>query len=150
MLPCLQSTRDCISVVKIKSYFCSSLGNLGQGDQGANTEISHRIQMLFFSASLLNSNPVFLTELIPHNPRVQFALVSALPSALVPEFSRARVAAAPAAGPGPRLLSFSPVTPCLLEMDFQGRGPMPVRGLILTTCTGLLRSSCCVPSSTKL
>lgn len=85
---------------KINGYFCS-LGNLGWRDKGANTEISHRIQMLFFSASLLNSNPVFLSELIPHNPRVQFALVSALPSTLVPELSSARVAAAPAAGPVP-------------------------------------------------
>lgn len=44
----LQSSRDYISMGKLKSYFCSSLGNLGGGEEGANTEISHRIQMLFF------------------------------------------------------------------------------------------------------
>lgn len=73
---------------KSKSYFRSSLGNLGWGEEGANADISHRIQTQGF-ASLLNSNPVFLAGLIPYSPRVQFILLSALSSALAPELSSA-------------------------------------------------------------
>lgn len=36
------------SMGKLKGHFCFSLGNLGPAEEGANTEISHRMQMLGF------------------------------------------------------------------------------------------------------
>lgn len=59
----------------VSFVFC---GKTARRKRGIKLKSPRELQNAVFSAFLLNGNPVFLAGLIPSNPRVQLALMSAL------------------------------------------------------------------------